>query len=230
MGCRPSYHASKTEKALKQGIFLIHIFENEWVIKQEIVKSRLKSILGLNTKKIYARKCKILKTSASDKKNFMNSFHIQGDCNSSINVGIYYENVLVSCATFSKTRFDKSADFELLRFCTLPNITVVGGFQKIIKYFLKLHPSSKIVSYADLRWSQGNVYKTAGFMFAGKSKPAYHYFKCSSIILENRMRYQKHKLKKILVNFDETQSEWNNMKSAGYNRIWDCGTTKWILE
>lgn len=229
MGCRPSYHSDKSDKAAAAGIFLIHIFENEWIFKKDIVKARLKSLLGLNSIRIPARKCEILPVVSNAKKDFINSCHLQGDCNSSINLGLYFDGALVSCMTFSRTRFDDSADYELLRFCSLPDVTVVGGFLKMLRYFIKEHPGCRIVSYADSRWSQGDVYKNCGFSYAGKSKPAYHYFKGSSLILENRMKYQKHKLKNILENVDETKSEWVNMREHGYNRIWDCGTTKWIL-
>jgi len=41
----------------KQGIRLVHIFEDEWLYKQDIVKSRMKNILNITTNKIYARKC-----------------------------------------------------------------------------------------------------------------------------------------------------------------------------
>ena len=51
------YHLNKTELCEKKGIRLIHIFEDEWVNKPYIFKSRLINILGLTKNKIYARKC-----------------------------------------------------------------------------------------------------------------------------------------------------------------------------
>jgi len=52
-----NYHLNKTIAADKKGIRLIHIFEDEWMHKKDIVKSRLKSIIGLSEHKIFARKC-----------------------------------------------------------------------------------------------------------------------------------------------------------------------------
>ena len=41
------YHLNKTELCNDKGVKLIHIFEDEWVNKQDIVKSRLKNLFGL---------------------------------------------------------------------------------------------------------------------------------------------------------------------------------------
>ena len=42
-------------KCKDNGYRLIHIFEDEWTYKKDIVKSRLKNILGMQTDAIYAR-------------------------------------------------------------------------------------------------------------------------------------------------------------------------------
>jgi len=49
-------------------------------------------------------------------------------------------------------------------------------------------------------------------------------------ILENRIKYQKHKLKNILENFDKELTEIENMKNHGFDRIFDAGNKKFILE
>lgn len=229
-GCKRSYHSDKHTKAINANVKLIQIFESEWVLKKELVKSRLKSILGKNENRIAARKCSVKDLTSDVKREFLNNHHLQGDCKSSTNLGLFLDNELVACMTFAKTRFDKSADFEMTRFCSKQNTTVIGGFLKLLSHFRKLHSYPSIVSYADSRWSTGEVYATNGFTMISISKPSYYYFKGSSLILENRMNYQKGNLKKLLPEFNEHKSEWDNMKNAGYNRIWDCGTTKWLIK
>ena len=67
-----SYHLNKTVECEKNGIRLIHIFEDEWNEKREIVKDRIKSILGVGQKRIFARKCSIMhldSKTANDIKN-----------------------------------------------------------------------------------------------------------------------------------------------------------------
>jgi hypothetical protein len=43
------------------------------------------------------------------------------------------------------------------------------------------------------------------------------------LILESRIKYQKHKLKDVLSIFDGEKTEYENMKNNGFRRIYDCG-------
>ena len=99
-----NYHLNKTIECLTNGIRLIHIFEDEWVNKKEIVKSRLNTILGNVTNKIYARKCEIKEISNETCKTFLDNNHIQGGINAPIRYGLFYNDDLVSVMNFCKPR------------------------------------------------------------------------------------------------------------------------------
>lgn len=58
-GLDKNYHIDKTMTCEEKGIRLIHVFSDDWEFKKEIVKSRLRSILGFNSNRIGARKCTI---------------------------------------------------------------------------------------------------------------------------------------------------------------------------
>lgn len=218
-----SYHLNKTLRAEEKGIKLIHIFEDEWINKKEIVKSILLNIL-FRTKTIGARKTKIKKVSNKEKKEFLENNHLQGDINGNTNIGLFYKGELVSLLVVGKPRFNKVYDWEILRFANKINLNIIGGFAKLLKYFEKNHEGF-IITYSDLRYFNGNIYLKNGFEFLNNTEPNYYYIdiKNSSRERENRIKYQKHKLKYLLENFNENFTEYENMINNGYDIIWDCG-------
>jgi len=224
------YHIlHKMQFAFKNGVRLITIFENEWLYSQDIVKSRLSHILHKTDNVIYARKTNIKEVPYNVCKEFLDKNHIQGNVNSSIRLGLYYGDKLISIMTFNKSRFDDSAEYELLRFCNILNMSVVGGSSKLLKYFINEYNPKSIVSYSDRRWNTGKLYKTLGFKYIHSSKPNYFYIESGSTQLLNRFNFQKYKLNDLLKNYDSSISEFQNMKNNGYRRIYDCGSSKWIL-
>lgn len=211
-----NYHLDKTKRCLEKGYQLFHIFESDDI---EIWQSMINNKLGLN-KRIYARKCEIREVNFADTMKFLEENHLQGFCPSSIRYGLYYNNELVQLITFGKSRFDKSYDYELLRLCTLKGYCVVGGASKLFKHALKF-VKGNIISYANRRFSCGEIYKQLGFELKGESAPNYFYSKSGKIY--SRIAFQKHKLKDVLDKFDDSLSEYDNMLNNGYDRIYDCG-------
>jgi hypothetical protein len=221
-----TYHLNKTIACKEKGIDLIHITEYEWEHKKDIVKSRLVSKLGVSQYIVYGRNCIIREVSARDTEIFLSATHIQGFCLSKIRYGLYHNNVLVAVMTFGQARYDKSVKWELLRYSTNLNTSVIGGANKLFKHFVKQHSPVSVVSYSDRRWNTGNMYSKLGFNFIKNSGPNYWYVK-QYATFESRVRYQKHKLAKLLENFDPNITEWDNMVANGYDRFWDCGNSVW---
>ena len=218
------YHLKKTELCLAKGIQLIHIFEDEWVNRKEIVKSRLLNIFGLTKTKIFARKCKIKEIGYVESSAFLNETHLQGATTASVRLGLFYDNELVSIMTFNKPRLGIGAvydGYELSRFCNKLNTSVVGGADKLLSYFVKTYNPKQIISYADRRWSQGGLYTKLGFTEVGKNKPNYWYI--IGKVRKHRFGFRKDILKND--GFDTiNKTEHQIMLDRKIYRIYDCGT------
>jgi hypothetical protein len=220
-----SYHLHKTEKSLELGVKLIHILESEWILKNEIVKSIISNKLHKSTNIIYARKCVIKEVSVNDKNEFLEQNHLQGKDNSKIRLGLCYNDKLVSIMTFGSRRITGKTTFELLRYCNILNTNVVGGASKLFKMFLNnFWDGQEIHTYADRRYSTGDLYDKLGFTLSHISPPNYWYcHKKDLYTIFHRSIFMKHKLEKRLDIFNPDTTEWDNMQVNGYDRIWDCG-------
>lgn len=211
-----SYHLQKTVSCEKNGIQLLQFYSDEWNLKQNIVKSIISSKLGLN-KKIYARKCDKVILNVYEKNQFLNNNHIQGEDKSKIKLGLSYNGELVCIMTFCKSRFNSTYEWELSRFANKQGINVVGGFSRLLKWFREQYEGS-IVSYADRRYSNGNVYIQNGFEVVRINSPSYYYVDKNCLRRYNRMKFQK----KLIGAYDCT--EYEKAREMGYNKIFDCGT------
>lgn len=224
-----NYHLDKTELCEMQGIQLIHIWEDDWIYKQEIIKSMILNKLNKTPNKIYARKCQ-LKEIDDNKlvKNFLELNHIQGFVGSKIKIGLFYNNELVSLMTFGNRRIamgkktTNQDEYELLRFCNKLNTNVVGGASKLFKYFIDNYKPQEITTYADRSFSQGKLYKTLGFKSQGKTQPNYYYI--IDGIRYHRFSFRKDKL--IKEGFDSNKTEHEIMLERKIFRIYDSGNLK----
>lgn len=215
----PTYHQEKTTLAKEKSIRLVHIFEYEWDFKQENVKALIRNVLGIHSHKVYARQCYVKEITSKEYTDFLNEYHFSGAIKSPIRYGLFYKDELVSVIGFGKSRFDNN-ETELHRYCVKDGWKIVGGFSKLIK-----HSNIKdFISYIDYAHFTGDGYKKIGFETIGYTKPNYVYVYGNSIL--TRYQCQKHKLKNILKDFDETLSETDNMFLNGYTKIFDCGNIK----
>lgn len=218
------YHKIKSDLAIKNNIFLYHIFEYEWTdkVKKDIIISQINNFLG-NTSKIFARKCEIREVSYTDSNTFLNENHLQGGDNSKVRLGLYYNNELVSLMTFGKPRFNKNFEWELFRFCNKKYTSVVGGASKLFKYFVNTYKPKSMLSYSNVAKTTGSLYNILGFTNSGTSKPNYVWVKRGVVL--TRYQCQKHKL--VKQGFDSSKSEDCIMHSRGFVKLYDCGNILW---
>ena len=212
-------HLYKTEKCEDSGIQLLHILDLEWndPDKREIWKSLILNKCKLTQTRIFARKTTVVELSTSEAKEFFNRTHLQGFCAASKYIGLIYNKKLVCAMSISKARYNKYSEFEIIRMSSELHTIVVGGGSKLLSYLGK----GTFVSYANRRWSTGNVYDKLGFNLVYITKPCYYY--TNSRKLWHRSSFMKHKLDKKLKSFDPELTEYENMYNNNYRRLWDCG-------
>lgn len=219
-----NYHLNKTLLLKSKNINLIHIWEDQWYNKKEIIKNRILSKLNINQISIGARKCKIKEISSKEANDFYEMYHLQGKTLGFKHIGLIHNNELISCLSIGKRKLGKNKNsfYEILRFCTKSGIKCIGAFPKLFKYAIENYPNN-YVSYADLCWGEGNIYATAGFTLKEYSKPNYWYF------LENKRyhRYTFNKQKLIKMGYDESKTEFQIMDEMGALRVYDSGNAVW---
>jgi hypothetical protein len=221
------YHVSKMRSCSAAGVRLITIFEDEWYHRPHVVGSRLQSLVGLTTNRIMARKCTLREVDSKEANRFCEENHLQGAGRTAHAVGLYQGDQLISCMTFSKLNIAKGRSYtdgswELSRFCSLIDSNVIGGASKLFNHFIKQQDPLMIISYADLRWNTGIVYERLGFSLDGYSSPNYWYIDLPEIKRLHRYRLRKNE------NDRQDLTEWENRRLQGWDRIWDCGNSRWI--
>lgn len=219
------YHQYKKFFFNERGISIMNIWEDDWIYKNDIIKSMISYKLNKNIVKIGARKCNIGIVDNETSKRFLNDNHIQGYVNSSIKIGLFYNNELVSLVTFGKSR-NRSNELEILRFCNKKNTSIVGGFSKLLKYFLYNYEFEKLITYADISHSDGYLYIKNGFKYEKTTEVGYYW--CKNGLKYNRFNFRKSNL--VKQGFDKNKTESEIMHERGYYRLYNCGNYKFYLD
>jgi hypothetical protein len=222
-----NYHLGKTEYFEKLGIRIIHIWEDDWLYRNTIIKSQIKNWLGFSDLKIGARRCQVKEiVDKAEYRKFLDENHIQGYVPSTLKLGLYYKNELVSLMTFDHFEGRKKMNLDewnLSRFCNKINTNVLGGASKLLKYFILNYNPSRIISFSDKSWSVGNLYFKLEFSVKNITKPNYYYVVDG--IRSNKQKWKKSNLVKL--GFDKKLSESQIMEdNFGAVKIFDCGQIK----
>jgi hypothetical protein len=153
----------------------ISISEDQWFSRNKQVKSRLKSLFGLN-QTIAARSCKIEVLDKPIADIFFEENHVQGSCKYAHKLGLSKNGELLASIAFSKSRImvDGSTyyrSYELIRFSNKNGITVTGGLSKLLKAFILEKHVQHLMTYIDLDFGDGQGFLTNGFKELNQTPP-----------------------------------------------------------
>lgn len=227
------YHLDKTKLCNEKGYGLIHIFEDEYINKKEIVLSKIKQILNINNSlnKIPARKCTIKEIYKYEAKSFLDKHHIQGFSSATVYIGAFFNNELIAVMSFKNGNL-KNKCWDLNRFASNINLVCQGIGGKLFNYFIRNYNPQAIISFADRRWTinpYDNLYIKLGFKFDKFTPPDYKYYneKIDRFKRIHKMNLNKKTLSKKY-GFPIEMTETEMVKELGYDRIWDCGLIKYV--
>lgn len=214
-----NYHKQKSDLAKENGYFCLHLFD--WDNPNKLLK------LLQSKNKIGARECVVKEVSKETAEEFVDKNHLQNYARDCIRLGLYYENTLVSIMTFGKPRYNKNYEYELVRYCSILNIT--GGSERLFNYFVKTYCPTSIVSYCDESKFSGNVYVKLGFKLIRTGRPAKHWYnpKTKQHITDNLLR-QRGFDQLFKTNYGKGTSNDILMLEAGFVEVYDCGQATYV--
>lgn len=211
----------------QQQIQLICIWEDIWMLKQELVKSRISTLLGVS-KRIHGRATKVKKITKPELDAFLSANHLQVPTRAKYKYGLFYKDLLVAVCSFSSgtpmpKRGENYKSYELIRFASLSGYTVVGGLSKLVKHFIEEVKPSDIMTYADRDWSVGKGYNKLGFRLDGATPPQYFWVKKGEWIRYYPTRIPEELTKKTL---NETEEY---LQQTGFVKVFNSGNLKFRL-
>lgn len=157
---------------------IIHLHQDVWSSKNEIVRSRLLAQAGRFQRRIFARTTLSRRINATAAMDFLNENHLWGATRAKYYYGLFtkQDGELVAVATFSSRRkIERNGrihrSHELLRFCTRRATTVVGGISKLTRLFVNEQSPDDIVTVVDRDWGTGSGWHSLGFQTVATMDP-----------------------------------------------------------
>jgi hypothetical protein len=195
------------------GYHLIQIKEHDWIYKNEIIKNNLKTLLNQDI--IDNNDYLIREITKSEFKVISEKYLIFNDA-SSIKIGCFNNNELISCITFAKNK----SDYKLVNI--IGNNLNIKIFNEILNYFEKTYNVKSLIATIDRNNIFLNIFNSLNFKKIDETKQKYYYFKNDGT-LYSKDKCRFHKLKYILDNFDEKLSESENMANNGFLKLFNNG-------
>lgn len=173
------------------------ITEDRWKRQHKMMEARLLAHLE-QFGQAYARNCEVRRIEKTEAQQFMNENHSYGHAACRYCFGLFLKRHtghiakemesgeangmrddrgrLIAVATFSNARKwikdgKEIRSYEWTRYASIPDLRVSGGMGKLLKAFIKEVQPDDIMSYADLEWSEGEVYERLGFISEAVKEP-----------------------------------------------------------
>lgn len=212
--------------------YTIHQWEWNDPAVRRIIEQQAPYRSGTSTTiRVGARRCQVQEVNPSDAAAFLDENHIQGRANSSVRIGLIFDEELVALMTFGVPRQQKQdapVEWELVRYAVKLGHNVPGGASRLFRKFVDTRHPASIVSYSDKEKTTGNLYPILGFSLVNESAPGYVWWNGKVVKRRYECMAYKLKAKYPLLPGIATMSESQIMQKLGYTKILNEGNAVWV--
>ena len=224
-GLDKNYHLDKTNLARQHNFNCVHVWDwDDW--------NKIIEIISPKSNVIYARKCEIREITGPDCNAFLQQYHLQGSCRGQkVRFGLFYQDELIMVMTFGTPRYNKNFEWELLRLCTKSDTAVIGGAEKLWKWFITEHTPNSIISYCDNSKFSGSVYIRLGMTLNSITPPNKHWYNLKTEEhITNNLLLQKGFDNLFGTDFGKGTDNEQLMIEYGWLPVYDCGQMVFIYQ
>jgi hypothetical protein len=222
------YHLDKTTQCNDKNIQLIHILENEWEYESDIIKLQLKELFCPSNN--IPDKYEIKELSLEASLGFLFQYSLNKSDESDTRFGLYVADKLEAILTINVN----NTKCEILQYITTGNFNKSYLFELFVIYVINHNPTLKSISTSiDRRFGvlYYDLLKNNNFTPVQISAPIPRYMRreksheLPDLIDEHVFTNPDFLDEKIDIKLDI----WEQLKSYGYDRIWDSGNITYEL-
>jgi very-short-patch-repair endonuclease len=164
------YHATKTSLCNDQGVQLLHIFEDEWKTRKELLKKCILLLCEKTTNVVSAADLRIDQCEECDIAKFLADNHL----NPQTVVGTHYVKVtqndkLVAAAVLGQ----RGDNIDVVQFSSDHQASYPGMISKVVSFLGKAFHCKTVTVKVDLRLSTGKLFSDNGWQCTHISPPSH---------------------------------------------------------
>ena len=224
-------HRNKFIEAKELGIHLVTIFDVDWWTNKDRIVKYLKRCVTSASNIVNSDNCIIEELDREVAKVFCDNNFIFGYYDYiDYSFGMFYNDELISVMCFRKTSIDRH--YELCIYCIKDDYSIIGGYDKMHKYFEDEYYPIEIISYSNNDYFSGNIQKNLGYQYVDQIEPSYFWFLNGKEVSGEyyQLEYLKEKYPDL---YEEACIESSSsiedyiMIKLNARKVYRCGNTLW---
>jgi len=219
------YHYDKWKQCYIKGINLIHVWEDDWTSKPDVILDHLKLVTQIKMDLNNLNNLKVIGINTTIGSEFLEEHHIQGKATGSQYLGLRNENGNLIAVML--IQIEENNSIEIIRYATITNYS--EAFKTLLGFVKEKFNPTFITAITNHSLGEESLYESYGFISKEKIEPDYMY--TSGTFRFPKEDYTLERFKKDPSLIWKRGLSVNELASLNkLYRIWDAGKTQWILE